>query len=174
MRAITIQHRSVLEQLNTNGTYRAEIRNAYSSRRAAYEFMANEYGYASCPIFLAPVGQKVEFCGVEFDNNHVAIELDIPDDFVRIQKYYDWSDFMYFLDLPDEFDSSMYANVLEFGHCILLTCDKMDTDEAYQITVEELCKDWIVGYTKYLGKIMRLHNGSCGNNVLHELEFYTK
>jgi hypothetical protein len=134
--------------------------------------MANIYGYSNCPIFLSPVGQFVEFCGAKFDDDHVAIELDIPEDKAKIQRYYDWSDFIYFLDEPDDFSSNKHNSVMDFGKDVLLSCDSMGDDEAYQIVVDELHKEWIIGTTDHLDRIDELHNGSGGENILRNLNFY--
>lgn len=112
MRAITVQHKDVLKQLLTSGSYKADMDNVkYDNLKNAYEFMMQAYGYRTCPIFLAPVGEKVEFYGASFDEDHVAIEFDIPEDRIRIQKYYDWTDFVYFLEYQDEFYPSIYSDV---------------------------------------------------------------
>ena len=46
--------------------------------------MKKEYVYANYPIFLSPVGFKVEMCGADFSDSSVAIEFDIPDNMVHI------------------------------------------------------------------------------------------
>ena len=173
MRAITVQHKDVLKQLQTNGSYVADINNVkYDNLKNAYEFMMRAYGYRTCPIFLAPVGHKVEFYGASFDEDHVAIEFDIPEDRIRIQKYYDWTDFVYFLEYQDEFYPSIYSDVYEFGNAILVDTTTLNEWCAYQITVDELRRDWIVDTTGQLDRLDHLHNGSGGQNILNELSFY--
>jgi hypothetical protein len=172
MRAITIQHRDVLDLLNQYGVYSADFIHVRQARKLPYEFMANYYGYINCPIFLAPVGHKVEFYGATFGDEYVAIELDIPSHLVRVQKYYDWADFIYFMDSPYEFESNQHQDVFEFGKSVLAQCEKMNDIDAYQITVEELRKEWIVNSTDRLDRLESMHNGSGGNNILKELSLY--
>lgn len=172
IRAITVQHKSVLNMLENNEVYRADINRVCDIRRAAYSLMMQTYGYQSCPIFLAPIGKRVELYGAKFTKDHVAIELNVPIGDVRIQEYYEWADLIYFLEWPDEFAPSIYQSVSDFGKDVLLNTQAMDGRGPYQLSTESLRKDWIVGVLWDLDKLDELHNGSGGNNTLKELSFY--
>lgn len=173
VKVITVQHKNVLRCLEETGKYESGVRTVPTSRSRAYDYMMKTYGYKNPPIFLAPVGQRVEFCGANFGEDCVAIELDIPADKVRIQEYYDWSDFIYFVEESDEEDFiDTFSDLDEFGKYVLLGMKNMDDNRVYQLTVDYLDADWVTKVSWQLDKLKQLHNCSGGANVLGELSGY--
>lgn len=100
MKVITIQHKSVLRALIKDEEFRANYKMVSENLVKPYQFMQKQFGWKSCPIFLAPVGHYAEFGGAKFDKDCIAIELNIPDELCKVQLYYDWSDFIYFPEFP--------------------------------------------------------------------------
>lgn len=181
MRCITIQHKSVLERLLKNGYYIKDLlpKDNLSDLDKAYLYMKDVYHYENMPIFLAPEGYKVEFYGAEFYQNSVAIELDIPAEYLKIQKYYDWSDFIYFIGEEKEFHSGgcKYKNVYDYGSDVLLAIThqtQMNKTDAFQLTTEMLKKEWVLSTANNIRKIAEKHNGSGGNFVLKALNDYVR
>lgn len=184
MKVITVQHKSVLETLNNTGEYRASEDNISDIMVKPYRFMQKHFGWKSIPIFLSPVGHFVEMGGAKFDRDVVAIELDIPDDLCKVQLYYDWSDFIYFTEQPwefkDAFNVDQYDSVEDWAKTILdransTTYNIKDADaheDALQVTVEMLRKEWITDTSEELVKLDEEHNDSGGTSKLKELKHY--
>lgn len=177
MRAITVQHKNVLQALLNDSIYTTNKKSEGEYLNKAYDFMKNVYEYKTNPIFLSPVGFNVEMYGATFDENSVAIELDIPEEELKIQEYYSWSDFIYFLEYKKEFadGSVVFENVEDYGESILTeikSIEDMGPNTPYQLTAERLKKEWIISYTDKCEKLSLFHDGSGGNNVLKELNYY--
>lgn len=178
MKCITVQNINVLQKILKNSVYYLFDERYFvgRNRKDAYEFMKKEYRYANYPIFLSPVGFKVEMCGADFSDSSVAIEFDIPDNMVHMQRYYDWSDFLYYSNSPKEFQRVFYGydDVYQFGKHVLTETDNNDLDqkEVYQATVCCLKKEWIIDVTSDLRLLEKKHFGSGGNNILKELRYY--
>lgn len=185
MKVITVQHKNVLEQLLKNGEYRASEENISDIMVKPYRFMQKHFGWKSIPIFLSPVGHFVEMGGAKFDRDVVAIELDIPDELCKVQLYYDWSDFIYFTEQPwefkDAFNVDRYDNVEDWtktimdrtNHSSYNISDADKHEDALQVTVEFLKKDWIICTLDELVKLEEDHNDSGGANKLKELIYYS-
>lgn len=179
MRCITIQNKVVYERLMEEGIYvRPSLpKELTSDIKKAYLHMKECYQYENMPIFLAPVGYKVEFYGARFDQDSIALELEIPDEFLKIQNYYDWSDFIYFINAKSEFKnwSDRYKDVYAYGREILFSIEnemQMNLKDAFQCTTEILKKEWILSTATDLSRIKYLHNGSGGRLILSELKEY--
>ena len=147
MRVITIQSRAVLTQLNKTGKFTVPNEAPISKNLVEpYRFMMKHYGYTNRPIFMCPVGHRVEFGGAKF-NDAFIIELEIPDRFCKIQDYYGWSDFIYFTELPMEFDEFNGCKTVEqFGKYVLdMYKSGFSTNDniVYQVTTQFLRKSWV-------------------------------
>lgn len=114
MKCITVQNKNVLQQLLENSEYYLPDDRYFvgRNRKDAYEFMKKEYRYSNYPIFLSPVGFKVEMYGADFSDSSVAIEFDIPDNMVHMQRYYDWCDFLYYSNSPKEFNDVFFVMMM--------------------------------------------------------------
>lgn len=180
MYCITIQHKEVYNHLMKLGNYKASMSNVSDILRKPYKFMMKEFNWESCPIFLAPVGHYVEFGGAKFDNDSIAIELEVPDEYIKIQRYYDWSDFVYFTDCPWEFENAFnvdkFPNIESWAKTILDIKDDIaradSLNDPLQATVIELKKEWIKDTTTNLSKLDDEHNGTGGMSLLERLEKY--
>ena len=176
MRVITIQHKNVYDMIQNKGAYRAKEDRVSEILVKPYQFMQQQFGWKSTPIFMSPVGYYVEMGGAKFNSESVAIELEIPDSLVKIQRYYDWSDFIYFTEQPWEFKDACnvdkFENVNDWGKTILNIKVTSDCKDPIQCSVEELRKDWIVDITDRLNKLEDMHNDTGGKNKLKNLSFY--
>lgn len=179
MRCITIQNKNVYKVLMKEGVFvKPSLCNEVTSDiKTAYMFMKEIYHYENMPIFLAPVGYKVEFYGANFDEYSIALELDIPEEYLKIQNYYDWSDFIYFIGEENEFKNSIdkYSNVFDYGKAVLLSIKdekNMNSKDTFQLTTDILKKEWILSQTTDISKIEEKHNGSGGQNTLKKLHEY--
>lgn len=172
MYCITIQNINVYYQLTRRGIYKASIDRVSPNLKEPYKFMRNFYGYKTCPIFLSPVGYKVELSGAKF-NSSVAIELDIPKELVNVQEYYNWTDFIYFMEHRKEFeqtfDTQVFPTVEDYGKHIL---SNVNTKNILQASVESLKKDWITNVIGDPSLLQQMHDGSGGANKLKRLENY--
>lgn len=165
MKVITIQHRQVLHMLQTEGCVKVK-HTGDNHILKAYEFMRREYNWETSPIFLAPIGYRVNLYGAHLEDS-VCLVLDIPDELIKLQKYYTWTDFIYFLRHPEELQESYdYKSVEELGkHALFDEVNKIT--DCTQATVEYLSKDWLVGVIRDLSIINKFY-GTGGNFVLKE------
>lgn len=172
MKLITIQHKSALESLLNNGIYQADYKYVKSHLQKPYKFMCSEYGYKSCPIFLGIVGLRAELAGAGTGSDFVAMEFDIPDEYIRIQRYYFWSDFIYFCDFPDEFpQTEKFPSVDEFGRFVVNE-KVVGKNYTFQATVEILRVEWLTAVSTELDMLTEFHMLSGGKKVLQPLSFY--
>lgn len=181
MKCITIQNKMVLDILQNKGYFvKPTLSSEYiSDIEKSYLFMKEVYHYENMPIFLAPIDYKVEFYGANFDENSIALELDIPDKYLKIQNYYDWSDFIYFIGEEDVFKNvtDKYTDVFDYGKDILLSIKNrkyMNLKDTFQLTTDILKKEWILSQTTDTSKIKEKHDGSGGQYILSELKEYVR
>lgn len=147
MRVITVQSKEVLIQLDKYGKFtvnnNAPISEVFIK---PYKFMMKHYGYKSRPIFMCPVGHRVNFEGAKINNTYI-IELEIPDRFCKIQDYYGWSDFIYFTEAPGEYEPFKgYNTVEQFGKYVLdMYKNGFDKNPniVYQVTTQFIRKSWV-------------------------------
>lgn len=147
MRVITIQRIEVIEQLKKNGKYRVDDNAPIGSNLIKpYKFMMKHYGYSTRPIFMCPIDTCANFGGACTEKAFV-IEMEIPDRFCKVQDYYMWSDFIYFMELPNEWEKFNGCETVEqYGHYLLdinkngFNCGK---DAVYQVTTQFIHKNWI-------------------------------
>ena len=148
MKVITIQSKEVLMALKKYDKYTVQNNAPVSSNLIApYKFMMKHYKYKNRPIFMCPVGHYANFGGADTNGTYI-VEMEIPDRYCKIQDYYGWSDFIYFTELPGEYDVFYGCKTVEqFGKYILdmykdgFTGNK---DTVYQVTTQFLHKSWIV------------------------------
>lgn len=178
MKCITIQSRKVLDEVLQYGDYKnRENRGANEELKNGYEMMKRGYRYEGYPIFMGIVGKKVEFYGVDFEKDLVAIEMDIPKNEIKMQDYYNWTDYIYYSRYQKEFDEVFvgFKDVDDYGKAMLeqgVDKERLGKIDVYQGTVEVLKKEWITAIGFNLTKLNREHNGSGGNNKLKELKDY--
>jgi len=178
MKCITVQHKEAYKELMSTGIYKAKRENISDIMRKPYKFMQEQFGWNSTPIFLSPIGHYIEMGGAKFGTDAVAIEFDIPDELCKVQRYYDWSDFVYFTDCPGEFEDACnvdkYKTIEEWAKTIM-NINIADADkfkDPVQITVKELRKEWITDVVSDTLRLDSSHNGSGGAEKLKELKYY--
>lgn len=182
MRVITIQHKSVLEQMVKYGEYRASEEYVSENLLEPYRFMQKQFHWDSIPIFLSPVGRYVEMGGAKFNEDSVAIELEIPDYICKIQLYYSWSDFIYFMEMPWELEQAVnpakYRSVEELGRAVIDISKTKELEKAIeqkcalQVTVDRLRRDWLVDALYNTEKLNNIHSDSGGRYMLNNLSYY--
>ena len=177
MRCITVQHKNVYEILKYYSIYRASESNIDDNILIKpYNFMKTQFNWDSIPIFLAPVGFYVEFCGAKFNKDSVVMEFDIPEEYIKLQKYYDWTDFIYFTEYENEFkdtyDTSIFPTIEDYGKSILNIDVDKNCRDAIQVTVEMLDIDWLITVSDKINNIWLYHNESGGKNKLENLNKY--
>ena len=176
MKCITVQHKDVLRQLYENGEYRADICRVSENLIKPYEFMMEYFGWKSCPIFASPVGFNTNMGGAKFFDGYVAIEIDVPIEYIKMQRYYDWTDFIYFTECPGDFEDACnvdrFNSVEDWAKTILNIDINHNCIDPMQVTLEFIHKDWITGSTPNLSKLDKEQNDSGGDYKLQPLLYY--
>ena len=90
MRLVTIQWKGILDILREKGVYRAQYGYGYRDYIAQYQKLAELCEFSSCPIFCAPIDDDTPLYGINEDEDHIRIELEIPKSRVKEMDYYDW------------------------------------------------------------------------------------
>lgn len=172
MYCITVQNINVFYQLTRRGIYKASMNRVSPNLKEPYKFMKEFYGYKTCPIFLMPVGSKVELSGAHFQSS-VAIELDIPKEYIQTQDYYNWTDFIYFMEHKNEFaktfDTNIFQTVEDYGRYVLEGNHKKNVK---QVSVECIKKEWITNVLSVTSELRNKHENTGGANTLKRLEKY--
>lgn len=175
MRVITIQSKEVIMILKKYGKFTVPNNVPISENLIKpYKFMMKHYGYKNRPIFMCPVGHQVNFGGAKTEGAYI-IELDIPDRFCKIQDYYGWSDFIYFTELPGEYEPFKGCKTVEqFGKYILdMYKNGFDTRNGlvYQVTTQFLLSKWIVGIKEINDNFIDNYVDTGGRNILKPLSY---
>lgn len=173
MRVITIQKLIVLQTLKVNNVYYVNDNAPIPSNLIKpYKFMTKHYGYQHRPIFMCPVGHYCNFGGANTENSYI-VELEIPDKYCKIQDYYCWSDFIYFTELPNEFEQfNGIKTVEQFGKYVL-DMNKYGfnsgREACYQVTTQFLRKNWVKQIIKMNETFDKLYVDNGGNAILQSI-----
>lgn len=171
IKCLTIQHKSILENLKKGYTHKIDestfLKYVPENRREAYENMKKMYGWEFYPIFLGEIGKKTEMSGARLDDC-VILELSIPSNYIKRQKFYDWSDYIYFLELPEEFKDVFTCSFEEFEKEVMFPSN-LDKSDAIQITVPCLMPEWLKSAFDITPRFEKKYIYSGGNNVLEFL-----
>lgn len=132
----------------------------------------SEYKYNHFPIFACAVGHHCEYYGANDRENAILMKLSVPEDAIKIQYYYDWTDLILFTEFPD--DEGFSCPFEEFRHGVLFSTNIHNCvpPKPVQVTLQELRKEWLIDSTPLTEKFTSLHYGSGGSNVLQELDYY--
>lgn len=169
MKLITVQNKSVLDLLRSDKIYIADIRTkADSNLMEPYLKMMDHYKYLSCPIFACVIGRRAEFDGAKFQNDPIILELDVPDEIVKLQSYYDWTDVIYFTEWPDEWDEGGPLITFEQFTKDVFNGFNTNNDVPIQATLPFIKPEWFVNAYEIPPRFIKLHNRSGGRNVLTE------
>ena len=169
MKLITIQHKNVLDQLLASNKYIA-TRRVENFLQSAYNTLKKEYNYKNNPVFACPIGRYSEFMGADIEGTYL-IELDVPNEFVKLQNYYEWSDLIYFSESPEDWDSDLLS-LKNFIKETLAGNETESEDDVIQVTLPYIDPAWVVSSHKITGKFIDKHIGSGGTNILKELDYY--
>ena len=104
MRLVTIQWRGILDILQEQGVYRAQYGYGYREYVEQYQQLAKLCEFSSCPIFCAPLGDDTSLYGITEDDDHIRLELEIPESRVKEMEYYDWVSYLNYSSGQEEFD----------------------------------------------------------------------
>jgi len=172
MRVITIQDIGVYKTLLKYGRYTvSELAPVPVNLIKPYEFMKKHYKYYHRPIFLCPVGYHVNFGGAKTEHAHI-IEFEIPDRFCKVQDYYGWSDFIYFTELPWEYQPfNGNKTVEQFGRYVLdmYKDGPKQNDCVYQVTTQFLLKSWIKDIKNVDRNFINKYYDTGGDKVLESI-----
>lgn len=172
MRVITIQNKNVVDTLLKTGKYTLDNAVLYANLIKPYQFMMKHYNYNHYPIFLCPVGYRVNFGGANLENAYM-IEMEIPDRYCKIQDYYGWSDFIYFNECPNEFTGFIRCNTVEQYGTYILDMYKskklIDHKVVYQVTTQFLNKSWIKTIKPVNESFIELYYDTGGANILRSI-----
>lgn len=164
MKIVTIQNKAVLNILLSGNTYIADMSRVPKNLIEPYKHMQRLYGWNTCPVFAAPVGYRVEFYGCRSDNG-VLLCLDVPDEFIKLQRYYSWSDFIFYLENPDE--DVPDASVIDYN------LKEPVKDAALQATLPFIRPEWVFCYLMNVPeRFLEIHDGSGGRSVLLDIDYY--
>lgn len=148
IRLISIQHKSVLEKLLNDERYIADWTRVATNQIEPNQYMRNFYGWDYCPVFGCPVGTGYASFGFK-TNNAVVLELEVPEDIVKLQYFYDWTDVIYFMEFPDEFqevfDTNIVPTIESFADRVL-RFENQGSYNVFQATIPYIDPDWLVRY----------------------------
>jgi hypothetical protein len=166
-RLITIQNKKVLEILKKNKEYRLTFLDSKyiaKNRLEAYKNMSFHYNWTSFPIFLSEVGRYSEMYGAN-TKDAILLELEIPEEYIKRQKYYFWSDYIYFLEFKDEFKDVYNIPFKTFEQKILFnkTFKKKDI---IQVSTDILKEEWLVKTHELTEDFCNKYIGTGGRNIL--------
>lgn len=174
---ITVQRKEVFDKALLNGVYYADTEKYIAEKKPnllkPYQYLIHEYGYRHCPIFGCPVKHHCEFYGADCSANSVLIQLSVPSNEIKVQNYYDWTDLIFFMEYPQE-----WQNVYPLEQFFKDTLHRNNvqhpshTCRVHQITMDRIEKTWITDTSPVTKKFTKLHIGSGGSNILRPLYFY--
>lgn len=175
MKLITIQNIAIMEVLEHTGKYVADFNRVHSNLVAPYHRMSDFYGWNTCPVFCGIIDEYAEFYGASFENS-IAFQLEVPDELVKIQNYYDWTDLVFFMEIPNEFHNSyspeFYPTIDSFAEAVLNN-KSAGPNRALQATIPYIKAEWITSILADTTNLMKTHNGSGGSFILKELQDYS-
>ena len=171
MRLITIQNYKVAEYLRHHSKFVVPDDVHWSDNLIApYKFMMKHYNYDHRPIFYGAVGHNANLGGAKTEDS-VILELDVPDIYCKIQDYYNWSDFIYFTELPQDFEPwNGIETVEQFGKWTLDLYKNGFTGRSntcYQVTTCFMMKSWVKNIVKMTSEFDTMFIDNGGNKVLH-------
>lgn len=168
MKLITVQHENVLATLNCGNTYTADISRVSDNLIEPYKRMMSKYNYTSAPVFCGVVGRKTEFYGAKLEDT-IILEIEVPDDLVNLQVYYDWSDVIFFMEIPEEWNGTI--SLEQFIRDTLNGVNTNDDKYAIQATIPYIKPEWLLNSYKISDTFQTLHYGSGGANILKETSY---
>lgn len=161
MRLITIQHKNVLKTLLSGQVYYAPPTVSKNLQKPYQKMLEHYKWYVKAPVFACVEGRYCEFYGAKTEKSCILV-LDVPDEQIKLQGYYNWVDVIYFTELPGEWDSIM--SLEKFTEYTLDGKNIRDRD-AVQATIPYIHPNWLSNYRKKFNKYV----GSGGNYILEKV-----
>lgn len=151
---ITIQSEKFLNDVLSNGVRYSDAKEYVRLKKPnlfkPYEYLVKAYGYNHYPIFACAVGYNFCFSGISAKNS-IAIQLRVPINEIRVQKYYDWTDLIYYMERVDEWKECNKDYLFEKYCYDVMFSTNLDNigDSECQITLERIRKEWIITYKPF-------------------------
>lgn len=157
----TIQNREVLECLQKNMIHYAKS-TAVDNLIKPYNRMMEHYGWTHSPVFGCAVGKRCEYYGAR-TTDAVVLTLDVPDDVVKCQVYYDWVDVIFFTMYFNEWSGGEFD---VFVNNVLNGVGIDNPRSAIQVTMPYIKPEWLVSYEPINDEFIDNYVGSGGQNIL--------
>lgn len=166
MRCWTIQSLEAFDILQTTGSYFTDRLPGNNTKlRKAYEYAKEKYQFKHTPIFLVPETGPASFYGAAFENS-IGILVDVPDELVHIQDYYNWSDIIYFVGGKDHnleefneiFNLEMFPTPEAYADDVLFNSELSDEREN-QVMIDHLEKDWVIAVHRDVLDLIKRRTG---------------
>lgn len=157
----TIQNRKVLETLLSNKIHFSK-RDKIDNLTEPYKKMSEYYNWGSNPIFCCEVGRYSNFYGANYEDA-VLLTLDVPDDIVKRQIYYDWSDVVYYTEFPNEWE---YGTFDKFVAEVLNGVGTDDQHAIIQVTIPFIWPEFLVKYEDITAEFIDKYIGNGGSAIL--------
>ena len=137
----TYQSPEVKKQLENNETYIADYNRANYN---GYKKLAKVLGLNNCPIFGA-LSKKDLLYMLDASNIDYLVkdimQLEIPSGQLKYTEYYDWTDYMYALGDPKEFEEDSGITVKDLEN-ILRTQKNIDDYDLCQVVFDRIEPEW--------------------------------
>ena len=159
----TIQHIKAVGALRAGETYYA-LPSEAPNRIEPYRIMQKHYKYEHTPVFACVQGKYSNFYGAMTSPEHILLTLNAPDDQVKLQSYYNWSDIIYFMEFPNEWNNKD----IPFSNFIKDTLDgtNIRSCSAIQATLPYIRPEWLMTVKPLTEKFLQNYYGNGGNRIL--------
>ena len=155
MKLITIQNRKALNLLKNDKPFISDFnqilkKDTYSSKLdsekyeitkiKSYQILMRHYGYINSPIFCCVVNRIANFHTVNLNKNNVIIELEVPDEYVRLMLSDKWI-YLFFEVYQELWTDSLYKIYEDY----LDGKGADDTNSAINAIIPYIKPEWVLG-----------------------------
>ena len=137
----TYQKPQVKELLEKGETYIASYDRANYNH---YGDLAKVLGLSNCPIFGAlskeDLYDMLDSSGIDWEDENI-LHLEIPKENLKYTEYYDWTDYMYALDDPEEFKEESGLSVEDLENMLRTQKSAIDYDVC-QVVFDRIESKW--------------------------------
>lgn len=142
MQIVTIQDRSVVKVLNYQNIHYARNTDL-SELKVPYKYMKDFYKWNHSPVFGCVVGRRAEFYGATIENSAI-LTLNVPDNVVKLQSYYDWIDVLFYMENPKKWTNT--TDFTEYTNDVLNGKFTDDPSKEIQATLPYILPEWLESY----------------------------
>lgn len=148
----TFQNERVVDIINNNGIHvltweQLKLFSPYTHVWQFYKDLSNRLKYNNAPIwtFYTYDGEAIananEFKKHCYHNNGVLLNLDVPDDFVSLTSYFDWSDYIFYSEelLYRDTEKNRSMKKLSWENTF-----KINDADRIQALIPYIKKEWVV------------------------------